>query len=304
MNSVPSVRYSLLAVLVNAIIFFSIAVTLFTYAGSSGALVGQVERVVAGPSEKRILRFGKIPNVSPREAYRIYAELMELLNENLSCCTLELVLAPDYPSCVQMLHEQELDLAWLGTVSYVRARDEIPMIPLVSPIWSGRKGYSGVIFTVEGTGVTSLQQLRGKRIAFVDKESASGYVYPLQVLVDAGLNPSVDFARVDFLGTHDAVLMAVMLGEYDAGAVFDNAYDSVADRAHRLKLRILAQTAIIPGEPIVASTHLDPAIVAEVKEAFLALPTEQLAGSRLQDLFGFEPAADDQYTGVKLLENP
>lgn len=247
------------------------------------------------------LRFGRIPNVSPREAYRMYGELVSILDESLECCEVELVLATDYASCVKMLERQELDLAWLGTSTYVLERDRVPMTPLVRPVWSGRSGYSGVIFSLEGSGIRSLEQLRNKRLAFVDEQSASGYIYPASLLEQEGFDLEKDFAAVDFLGSHDAVLMAVLLGEYDAGAAFERAYMTVADRARRTRFRVLAQTDPIPGEPIVAGAHLDAATVEAVRQAFLGMHTDRLQGSALNDLFGFEPATDEQYNGVRSL---
>ncbi len=255
----------------------------------------------AGAAPVRTLRFGRIPNVSPREAYRVYSGLIDLLDEQLECCEVELVLAPDYASCVRMLANREIDLAWLGTSTYVVEREKTPMIPLVRPIWSGKTGYAGILFTLEGSGIGKLEDLRGKRLAFVDEQSASGYVYPANLLRDAGFDVAQDFAATDFLGSHDAVLMAVLLGEYDAGAVFERAYFTVADRARRMRLRVLAQTEDIPGEPIVAGTHLDAALVAEVRAAFLRIKTDRLQETALRDLFGFEPATDEQYAGVRLL---
>lgn len=248
---------------------------------------------------RKLLRFGKIPNVSPREAFRIYSVFLDLVEEHLHCCQLELVLARDYSSCVSMLANGEIDLAWLGTASYVENRKDVDMRPLVRPIWAGRPTYRGVLFTVHATGITSLQQLKGKKVAFVDKESASGYVYPAALLAEAGIDIEKDLAQVEFLGSHDAVMLGVLLGEYDAGAVFERAYATVADHATRVRLRILAQTEPIPGEPIVAGPSLDPDIADAVQQAFLAIPPEKFAQTELSDFFAFEPASDKDYDNVR-----
>ncbi len=288
----------------------AIVFSLLLLAGTVGALLltapePSVPAAKSAPEAKgpapRLLRFGRIPNVSPREAYRVYGGLIELLDQALDCCDVELVLATDYASCVRMLAEGQIDLAWLGTTTYVEHRESVAMRPLVRPIWSGRAGYAGVLFTVEGSGIQRIDELRGKRIAFVDRQSASGYIYPANLLVEAGFDLDRDFAEVAFLGSHDAVLMAVLLGEFDAGAVFDRAYLTVADRARRMRLRILAQTEPIPGEPIVAGPNLEPEVADAVRDAFLNIPTDRLAEGKLRDLFGFEPATDEQYNGVRLL---
>jgi len=211
------------------------------------------------------------------------------------------VLAKDYGSCVQMLANGEVDLAWLGTGAYVKNRDQVPMTPFARPIWEGRSSYRGIIFTVDDAGISSLEGLRGKKIAFVDRESASGYYYPALMLRREGFDLDKDFAAVDFLGSHDAVLMGVLLGEYDAGAVFERAYATLADRSRRVRLRILAQTEPIPGEPIVAGPNISDATVKELQQAFLAIPPEKLDQVQLTDFFAFEPAVDADYNGVSIL---
>lgn len=255
-------------------------------------------------AERRLLRFGRTPNLSPREAYRTYRELVELLNDRLECCRLELVLAPDYAECVNMLGRGELEVAWLGLGSYLRHRHRVPMRLLVRPLWQGQEGYAGIIFTVEGSGLRTLAQLRGRRLAFVDPESASGYLYPARLLAEAGLDLRRDFAGIDFLGSHDAVLMSVLLGESDAGAVFERAFATISDRARTVRMRTLARTSPIAAEPVVASPALEEAVVAELTQAFLSLPVDRLSRGELVELFGFEAVATDYYEGIDLPEPP
>lgn len=259
------------------------------------------ESAVVTAGTKRVLRLGKIPIVSPREAYRIYSVFLDLVEEHLDCCELELVLARDYTSCVQMLANGEIDLAWLGTAAYVENRHAVEMRPLVRPIWAGRASYRGVIFTLDGTEITSLAQLKGRKVAFVDRQSASGYVYPAALLARAGIDVERDLAQTAFLGSHDAVLLGVLLGEYDAGAVFERAYTTVADHATRVRLRVLAQTEPIPGEPIVAGASLDSPTADAVKAAFLAIAPEKFAQTELTDFFAFEPASDADYDKVRAI---
>ena len=279
------------------LLFFFLAA--FHHAETSDVQPAQAE--VEGGAGKRLLKFGKIPNVSPRKAYRLYSVFLDLVGENLACCELELVLAKDYGSCVRMLANGEVDLAWLGTGAYVKNRAQVPMTPFVRPIWEGRSSYRGIIFTVDDAGISSLADLRGKKLAFVDQESASGYYYPALLLGREGFDLDKDFAAVDFLGSHDAVLMGVLLGEYDAGAVFERAYATLADRSRRVRPRILAQTEPIPGEPIVAGPNISPALLGELQRAFLSIPPEKLDQVQLMDFFAFEPAVDADYNGVSIL---
>lgn len=303
MSGEPPRRARLLAVAIISVLFLVTLLFFFLAVDYHAKTAGlqPAEAPSAGVGDKRLLKFGKIPNVSPRKAYRLYSVFLDLIGEDLECCELELVLAKDYGSCVQMLANGEVDLAWLGTGSYVKNREFVPMTPFVRPIWEGRSSYRGIIFTVDDAGISALEELRGKRIAFVDRESASGYYYPAVLLNEAGFDLEKDFAAVDFLGSHDAVLMGVLLGEYDAGGVFERAYATLADRSRRVRLRILAQTAPIPGEPIVAGPNISAATISELQRAFLSIPPEKLDQVQLMDFFAFESAVDADYNGVSIL---
>jgi len=289
-----------LAVVLSLLLLAGLA-ALFAFALSRQ--VQQAPEVQQAPvPERRVLKFGKTPTISLRKAYEVYSIFLDLVSEDLPCCKLELVLAPSYEACVNMLASGEIDLAWLGTATYVEHRGRVPMTPLVRPVWEGNTSYRGVIFTTEDTGISTVEDLRGKRLAVVDRESASGYIYPALVLRAHGLKVPQDFAAIDYLGSHDAVVVAVLLGEYDAGAVYERAFASVADRGKRVKLRVLASTDPIPGEPIVAGARVEAALVEQLRAAFLAVRRDRVEHPLLEDFFAFEVASDRDYDNVLSLE--
>ncbi len=85
--------------------------------------------------------------------------------------------------------------------------------------------------------------------------------------------------------------------------MFQQAFGTVADRAKRVRLRTVAQTEPVPGDPIVAGVHLEPEVVAEIRAAFLSLEPEELAAAKiagLEELFGFAQVTDQDYDDVNM----
>jgi len=172
--------------------------------------------------------------------------------------------------------------------------------------WHGNTSYTSRIYVRKESGITTLEGLRGKTIAFIDPSSASGYVYPMVMLIQKGLvqnrDPKTFFKDFVYAGSHDAGLLALLNGHVDALASFDQAREQyLKDPAQREKIIYVAETAAIPEGGICARDGLDPALVAKLRAALLSMkgPTYAPVLKALYDIDGFEPADDREYDPVR-----
>jgi two-component system sensor histidine kinase TtrS len=89
--------------------------------------------------------------------------------------------------------------------------------------------FGGLIFTrAERDDLSTLVDLRGKRLMAVDPDSLGGFLMPLAVLQDAGLRIPAELATLEFAGIHDAVVLAVRDGHADAGMVRTDILEQMA----------------------------------------------------------------------------
>ncbi|MEO0323691.1 MAG: serine/threonine-protein kinase [Myxococcota bacterium] len=123
-----------------------------------------------------------------------------------------------YEALVRALSEGRIELAWLPPVAVARAR-RYADLELLAMVERERTTYASALVAREGT-VASLGELEGRRAAWVDPWSSSGYHWPRQLLRQAGYDPRSFFSEELFLGSHDAVLDAVESGEADVGGTF------------------------------------------------------------------------------------
>jgi phosphonate transport system substrate-binding protein len=172
--------------------------------------------------------------------------------------------------------------------------------------WHGNTSYTSRIYVRQESGIKTLQELRGKTIAFVDPSSTSGYVYPMVMLIEKGLvrnkDPKTFFKEFVFAGSHDAGLQALLNGHVDAFASFDQAREQyLKDPAQRERLTWVAESAPIPEGGICARDGLDPALFAKVRTALLSMkgPAYTPILNKLYDIDGFEPAEDREYEPVR-----
>ena len=141
---------------------------------------------------------------------------------------------------------------------------------MVTTVVNKNSSYNGYIITRKNSEFKSIDHLKGKRFAFVDKQSASGYVYPKAMLLEQGKQPETFFSENIFLGSHDRVIDAVLDGTVDAGATYSEAVEAARGRGLSIQnLQIIAQTEAIPKDAIAARPGFDNALLEDLIKAFI-----------------------------------
>ncbi|MBD2162997.1 phosphate/phosphite/phosphonate ABC transporter substrate-binding protein [Calothrix membranacea FACHB-236] len=186
-------------------------------------------------------------------------------------------IAKNYETAVELLIQGKVDLAYLGPSSYIAARLRDSQIePLVSPINQDTKRpwYTSVIITSKTSGIQNLQNLKGKRFAFVSKISASGYVVPMAKLQELGIHPEKDFAAVIFTGSHDKSKQALIKGEVDAIADDRRSYTGQIKQGKidPTKYSIIWESVPLPSVPIVAASKVSTKLKNTFKQVLLDAP--------------------------------
>src|SRR5213594_3895695 len=171
--------------------------------------------------------------------------------------------ASDYAAVIEALRNRTADLAFVHPVGYVLASREAKARIVAKNLWHGKSTFTSRIYVRKESGFKSLEELRGRTMAFVDPTSSSGYTYPMVLLIQRGLvkdrDPKTFFREVVFAGSHDAGMRALLNGHVDALASFDMAREQyLSDPAQRERIVFVAETPAIPEAGIAARGALDP----------------------------------------------
>jgi phosphonate transport system substrate-binding protein len=276
---------------------------------TSGVLVaGLLALTLAGPppaAAQTSLHLALTPSQKPTDLL-VAGEAFGAALGKLVGVPIRVTVASDYAAVVEALRNRTADLAFVHPAGYVLANREAKAMIVAKDQWHGNTSYTSRIYVRKESGLKTLEDLRGKTIAFVDPSSTSGYVYPMVMLIEKGLvrnrDPKTFFKDFVFAGSHDAGLQALLNGHVDAFASFDQAREQyLKDPAEREKLIWVAESAPIPEGGICARDGLDPALVAKVRAALLSMkgPTYAPILKALYDIDGFEPAEDREYEPVR-----
>jgi phosphonate transport system substrate-binding protein len=243
--------------------------------------------LAAGPvlaADRPVLRVSAIPDEAPTELQRKFEPLGTYLGNTLG---MEVRFFPvtDYPATVEGLASGQLDLVWYGGFTFVQARKRTgTAIPLVQREEDAR--FHSKFITRAGSGIGRLEDLKGKSVAFGSPSSTSGHLMPRYFLLRAGIDPDVAFSRYAFSGAHDVTAKWVEAGKVDAGALNESVWQKLVDekRVDPTKVVVFYTTPDFFDYNWTVRGDLDPAVVARLREAFLALDAANPAHKAILDL--------------------
>ncbi len=134
-----------------------------------------------------------------------------------------------YGAVIEAMRADRVDAMLVGPFAYVLAVQEAQAEALgtyVSCPASVKEcvydakslpSYQSVVFTKKGSGITKLEDFKGKGFNFVDPASASGHLAPKTLLIKRGFDPDKEFKTV-FAGSHPTSVLSVWNGKAPGGA--------------------------------------------------------------------------------------
>lgn len=249
-------------------------------------------------AEPLSLSFGVYQTDKATVMYKTFTPILESIQDSVSKelgrpVEFGLTIFKSYDDGIQALVDGKVDMVHFGPASYVTAKEKNPSIQLVAMEHEkGEKRFKGVIVVKTDSPFKTIEDLRGKRFAFGDRNSTVGRYLVQAQLVDNGIYAR-DLASFKYMERHDQVAGAVELGDFDAGSVKSSTFKKYADKGTLRKLAEFENVA----KPVVARGGFDPAVLTAVQHAFYALKDEVI----LKDLkiSGFMPTSDAEYDFVR-----
>ncbi len=257
--------------------------------------------VLAGKAPAEI-RLGILPRLGAVELFVMFNPLAEYLTKETGE-KVSIVIPKDFDAYKEAARAGNFDLGFTNSLIYVQLKKDVQIAPLV--IASEQKAgtrFRGIIIARKDSGLESLPDLKGKRLVFVERDSAGGYLFQMLLLKKAGLEVNRDFVLLPFARKHDNVAMAVFNGAADAGGIREDDFERMQDKVDIKQLKIIGYTEYYPNWMLFAAPGLNKATVDKVKTALLKLKSGDLQSEKVlkpAGLTGFAPAADRDYDRLR-----
>lgn len=226
--------------------------------------------------------------------------------------------ATDYNALIEGMASGQIHVGLLATTAYVMAADEGAAEAILKSLRfdvddNGKlrkdlpmvSGYKSQLVAAADSGIKSVKDLKGRKIAIASFTSTSGFVWPANLLADAGLDPEKDVTWVN-VGGHDNAITAVFNGQADAAFTFKDARNLFEKESFypdlMKKVVLVSNTSEIPNDTISVIPNLDPKLKEAVRMAFINMmkdPTGLEIMRKIYNHEGYAPAKDSDYDLVR-----
>jgi phosphonate transport system substrate-binding protein len=273
------------------------------------AIVSSVGNQSALAAEScKTIRMGFNPAQDATKVLTSAKPITNYLEETVRGVEFKPTVAQDYRGLLEAMRSGQLDFAWLNPSGYVDASKEgIADVLLKSSREAGPFYWSAFIVKADSK-FRKLEDLTGASVAWVDPNSAAGYLFPRATLAQNKFDPDKFFGKEVFAGGHDAVVLAVLNGSVDVGATFANntkgtsgAWTQYLKEPDQKKIRVVTYSKPIPGDTVSVRRTFNASCkdtVTEVVNALIAMKYKPETRKMLTDLYRINylvPAKDSDY---------
>lgn len=252
------------------------------------------------------LHLGFVPSEETAQMLPIFQRLGSLISKRLGCNVVAQT-GTNYTAIIEAMRAHRVDVANFGAFSYVLAH-EVAGADAVATFAGpdGKPGsYFATITTWPGSGLKTLQDVKGKAFGFSDPASTSGHLVPAYGLRKAGIDPDKDI-RPFYTGSHTASFEAlrnhkVPVGELNSTAIAAAQVTGEYNAADYIRLW---QSAPILNGPFAVRGDLDPAFKARLMQVLRTLdlsdmPEKDLRYLGRKDSRRLAPVDDHSYDGIR-----
>lgn len=240
--------------------------------------------------EDGVFTIAYAPNESNTEA----ADARNGLANDLSAvlgCEVEEIQASDYNAIIEALRTGKAEMAYMGSQALALGVERTNLEPIVMKAEDGdpeKAIYHSVLITSSANeDINSIEDIKGKTMAFVDPDSTSGNLVPTAEIIQAFPDEELNsdklhtngdfFEAVSFSGSHQAGLQAVIKGDVDVVPISDQilASEIANGNAAEGDVKIIHESAAIPAEAVVVAEHVDQATRDKLVEFLTSYDNEQ-----------------------------
>ncbi|MFN7455538.1 MAG: phosphate/phosphite/phosphonate ABC transporter substrate-binding protein [Pseudobdellovibrionaceae bacterium] len=261
-------------------------------------------------SEKNPIKLFFVPSVDTK----VIEENSKLFKAHLEKETgykFKVEIPHSFIAVVEAFGSKQADVASINTFGYILAHDKYGAEARLTVLRHGLATYQAQFLAKADGPIKSLADFNGKKMAFVDPSSASGFLLPKKVLNDKGIKPAEEV----FAMKHDSVVSMIYQGQVDGGATFYSPeHEGKIQDARRLvktqypdveqKIKIVELTEAIPNDPIIFRKELTEEMKKKITDAFVSFVATPEGKATFEKVYGvtdLKVATDADYEPVRVM---
>jgi phosphonate transport system substrate-binding protein len=207
-----------------------------------------------------------------------------------------------YGDVLDRFINRKMDGAFFGTLTGVLAMEKLDAEPIVRMVYlDGSSDMQGYIITRKDSGIQNAADMKGRRMAYVDRATVTGYLYAIAYLRDNGVrDPYHYFRDISFTGSHSSVVYSVLDGRADVGTVKSRIFQMLMnkDRTMTDELQIISRSPDFHDSTLLLSRDLPAELRKRIGIVLLEMEKNADGREALRKLEAqrFVPAAKEDFT--------
>jgi phosphonate transport system substrate-binding protein len=239
------------------------------------------------------------PSMPPEQQAAMLAPLAEKLSAVFGAPVRTVLLQNTAEYAAELLRGG-ITVGYQSPLTYVRASDRHEVL-VTAAQGKGGSQQRGIIIVRPEAGISKIEELRGKKVMIVSRNSAGGFLSQKKSLREQGLEPGRDFELLEAAaGREENVIIAVSLGDADAGFISEGSLRKADHFIVPGSVAELMKTAPLPGWALSVSREL-PQERKESLRAMLTQLAEDDPALKALGITSFQAAADADYDVVRNL---
>lgn len=262
------------------------------------------EEVVPGNAPPQpSLRIGLIPEQNLFAQKTRYRPIADYLAKKIER-KVELKVFSRYGNIIDNFVSDQLDGAFFGSFTGAVAYKKLHIDALARPEYAdGTSTYRGLLLVRRDSEIRQVEQMKGKRFAFVAKATTAGWLLPLHYFKKWGVDDHHSWlAETYFTGSHEGVIYDVLERNADIGAAKSTVFNRLALQDPRIssELVVLTRSPAVPTNALCVRHGLDESLKRKLRDTLVLMDRDE-EGKKILKEFGavrFIATTMEDYTVV------
>lgn len=223
----------------------------------------------------------------------------------------------DYNTIVEAMGSKKVDVGFLPPDAYVLAHKQYhdkailqaERFGVKEPNDQATKGlvnyYRSQILVRKDSGIKSIKDLKGKKIAVQDTTSTAGWIFPAVELLEHGINVNKDGIKTVQVKGHDQGVLSVYNKNTDAAFVFQGARNLVKKDVPNIMSQVVPiyTTGKIPNDTITVRGDMTAKWQKKIAEAFKAIAKTKQGHAIISSVYSHEGYADSKDSNFDIIRD-
>lgn len=251
--------------------------------------------------DEAVIRMGIISLAPPAKIYKQWTDFATYLSEKMGR-DVEIVVPKGFKKIKQAVNKKTVDIFYVNSYIFYRLRQEGKAESLAQMMNLNGSVYSqSVMFVRSDSGITSLKQLKGQKVAFVAPMGAGGYLAPRAAFYNAGIKTKRD-TKESFTKNLTSSIHKVLLGDVKAGTMCGLNYKLMSERVKMGDLKVISTSDDYPENVFGIRSDLPKKLRAQISDIIVGMNEDKkgreiltaMNGMKIQKFVSYDNTTENQ----------